>query len=172
MECDKSKIYSRYVVWQESPVAAVLEAIARSWLCERPGRADGFGIAIRGTEVESGRKVTLITAATQFEAKVELVSVGHGDALSCCKDAGGIGLALRLGVGDLGPEEPFDLGFAVADAATAGSVFAYGTVPIAVDGGLLWAIWIELCVRVSHCLFKGGSITYYEFLIGNRIDTS
>ena len=139
---------------------------------ERPGRADGFGIAIRGTEVESGRKVTLVTAATHFEAKVELVSVGHGDALSCRKGAGGIGLALRFGVGNLGPKEPFDLGFAIADAATAGSIFAYGAVPIAVDGGLLWAIWIELCVRVSYCLFKGVSITYFEFLVGNRIDAS
>ena len=35
-------IHLRDVIWQESPVAAVLEATARSWLGERPGRADGF----------------------------------------------------------------------------------------------------------------------------------
>ena len=172
MECDKPKIHSRYVVWQESPVSAVLQAVARSWLSDRPGRADALGIAIRGTEVESCRKATLITAAPQGEAKVELVSVGHGEALSCCKGAGGIGLALRLGVGNLGSEEPFDLGFAIADAATVGGVFAYGAIPIAVDGSLLWAIRIKLCVRVSCFLFKGVSITYYEFPVGNRIDAS
>ena len=172
MECDKRKIHSRYEVWQESPVTAVLEAIARSRLGDCPGRADGFGIAVRGTEVESGRKVTLIAAAAHFEAKVELVSVGHGDALSCCEGAGGIGLALRLGVGNLGPEEPFDFGFAVADAATASGVFTYRAVAIAVDGGLLWAVWVELCVRVSCCMSEGVLRTYYEFLVGNRINAS
>ena len=133
--------------------------------------SDALEIAIRGTEVESGRKVTLVTAATQGEAKVELVSVGHGNALTCCKGAGGIGLALRFRVGNFGSEEAFDLGFAIADAATAGSVFIYRAVPIAVDGSLLWASELN-CVRVSCCLFKGVSLTHYEFLVGNRVDVS
>ena len=49
-------------------------------------------------------------------------------------------MALRLGVGNLGPEEPFDFGFAVAEAAAAGGVLAYGAVAVAVDGGLLGAV--------------------------------
>lgn len=166
----KAEGYSRYVVWQEGPVAAVLEAIARPRLSECPRRADALGPAIGGTEVESRCEATLIAA--KCEAEIELVSVGHGDALGCCKGAGGVGLALRLGVGDLRSKEPLDLGFAVAEAAAVGGVLAYGTVPIAVDGNFLWAIRVPLCVRVSCCLFKSVSITYYEFLVGNRIDAS
>ena len=49
-------------------------------------------------------------------------------------------MALRFGVGDFRSKEPLYLGFAVADAAAARGVFAYGTIPIAVDGNLLWAI--------------------------------
>ena len=81
-------------------------------------------------------------------------------------------MALRLGVGDLRSKEPLDLGFAVADAAAVGGVLAYGTIPIAVDGNFLWAVRVPLCERVSCCLFESVSITYYEFLVGNRIDTS
>ena len=44
---------SHYVIWQEGPIAAVLEAVARSWLGESPGRADTLGPAVGGTGVES-----------------------------------------------------------------------------------------------------------------------
>lgn len=164
--------YSRYVVWQEGPVAAILNAVARPWLSESPGRADAFGPAVGSTEVESRCGTTLVAADTKCKAKIELVSIGHGDALGCCKGTGGIGLALRLGVGNLRSKEPLDLGFAVAEAAAVGGVLTYGTVPIAVDGDLLRAVRVPLCVSVSCCLFKSVLITYYEFLIGNRIDAS
>lgn len=55
-------------------------------------------------------------------------------------------MALRLGVGDLRPKEPLDLGFAVAEAAAVGGVLTYGTIPIAVDGNFLRAIRIPLSV--------------------------
>ena len=106
MGWDEPMIHSRDVVWQERPIAAVLEAVTRSGLRDRPRRADGFGIAIRSTEIKSSRQITLVAAATHFETKIELVGICHGDALSCCESAGGVGLALRLRVGHLGPEEP------------------------------------------------------------------
>lgn len=79
-------------------------------------------------------------------------------------------MALRLGVGDLGPEEPVDLGFAVADAAAVGVVFAYEAVPVGVDGGLFGAFGVELCGGVSCGVWEGGGMTYDEFLVGNRVD--
>ena len=81
-------------------------------------------------------------------------------------------MALRLGVGDLRSKEPLDLRFTVAEAATAGAILAYGTIPIAVDGDFLWAIRVPLCDRVSCYIFKSVSIKYYELLIGDRIDAS
>ena len=76
----KTEGYSRYVVWQEGPIAAVLEAVARPRLGESPGRAYALGPAIGGTEIKSRCGATLIATDTQCEAKVEFVSVGHGDA--------------------------------------------------------------------------------------------
>ena len=55
-------------------------------------------------------------------------------------------MALRLGVGDLRSKEPFDLGLAVAETEVFGVVLAYRTIPVAVEGGFLWAIRIELYV--------------------------
>ncbi len=130
--------HSRDVVWQEGPVAAVLEAVARPGLRERPGRADALGPAVGGAEAEGRGGV--VAAAGKIKAKVELVGVGHGDALGGGKGAGGVGLALRLGVGDLGSKEPLDFGFAVADAAAGGGVLAYGAVAVAVDGQFLGAV--------------------------------
>ena len=163
---------SRYIIWQESPIAAVLEAVTGSRLSESPGGADTLGIAIRRTKVESRGQSTFVTTATNVDAKVDCVSVGHRDALGCCEGARGVGLALRLGVGDFGSKEPLDLGFAIADAAAAGGVFAYGTVTIAIEGDFLRAIRVPLFVLVSDCRFRSMFATYYEFLIGHRIDTS
>ena len=94
------------------------------------------------------------------------------DLLGCRKGAGGVGLALRLGVGDLRSKEPLDLGFTVAEAATTGGILAYGTVPIAVDCDFLWAIRVPLCERLSCWPIQECKITYYELLVGNRIDAS
>ena len=66
--------------------------------------------------------------------------------LGCCEGAGGVGLALRLGIGHFWSKEPLDLGFAVADAAVARGVLTYRTVAIAIDRDFLWAIGVPLCV--------------------------
>ena len=92
--------------------------------------------------------------------------------LRSCEGAGGVGLALRLGIGHFWSKEPLDLGFAVADAAVARGVLTYRAVSIAIDSNFLWAIGVPLCVRVSYCPFKSIFIAYGEFLGRNRIDTS
>lgn len=110
-------------------------------MSEGPGGADALGPAVGGTGHKSRRG---IVADAKVQTKVDRVSVGYGDAPSACKGAGGVGLALRLGIGDLWSKEPLNFGFAVADAAAAfddaGELLNYGAVPITVDSDLLWAI--------------------------------
>ena len=45
--------HSRYVIWQEGPITAVLETITRPWLRDSPGCADTLGPAVAGTGIKS-----------------------------------------------------------------------------------------------------------------------